>query len=52
MNTVRVSERSGLEAGEAGDVRSNAPMDVAMEMAIAATPITAETAGATVVEPI
>jgi len=52
MTKVRVSERSYLDPGEAGDGRSDAPMDVAMEMAIAVTPIGAETAGATVVEVI
>jgi len=48
MRDVRVSNRSHLETGEAADRRSDAPMVVAMEMATAATPITAETAGATI----
>ena len=43
-----VSRRSDLDSGEAENGRSDAPMDVAMEMATAATSITAETAGATI----
>jgi len=45
-----MSRRSDLDAGEAGDGRSHAPMEVAMEMAMAATSIAAETAGATIFE--
>jgi len=52
MTEARVSGRSDLDTGEAGDGRSNAPMDVAMEMATAATPVAAETAGTTIVEPM
>jgi len=52
MTEVRVSERSDLDVEEAGDGRSDAPMDVAMKMVRAATPIAAETAGATIVEPM
>jgi len=33
-----VSERSDLDMGEAGDRRSDAPIDVATEMTTAATP--------------
>jgi len=52
MTEFRVRGRSDLDAGEAGDVRSDAPMDVAMEMITAATSIAAETVGATIVEPM
>jgi len=48
MTEVRVSERSDLDTGVAGDGRSDAPMDLAMEMATAATPTAAETAGRTI----
>jgi len=44
MTEARGSERSDLDTGEAGDRRSDAPVDVAMEMT------TAETAGATIFE--
>jgi len=50
MTEFRVSVRSDLDAGEAEKGRSNAPMDVAIEMATAATPIVAETAGADIFE--
>jgi len=50
MTEFKVSGRSDLDAGESGNERSNAPMDVAMKMAMAATSITAETAGATILE--
>ena len=50
MTEFRVSGRSDLDAGEAGNGRSNAPMDVAMEMAATATAIPSETAGATIFE--
>jgi len=46
MTEARGSERSDLDTGEAGDRRSDAPVDVAMEMT------TAETAGATMFEPM
>ena len=52
MTEFRVSRRSDLDAGEAENGRSDAPMDVAMEMATAATSIAAETAGATLFEPM
>ena len=52
MTEFRGSERSDLDAGEAGDGRSDAPMDMAMEMATAATSIAAETAGVTIFEPM
>jgi len=45
MTKFRVSGRSDLDAGEAENGRSDAPMDVAMEMAMAARSIAAETAG-------
>jgi len=47
-----VNERSDLDTGEAGDGRSDAPMDVAIEMATAVTPTTAKTAGGTMIEQI
>ena len=47
-----MSEGSDLDAGEAGDRRSDPPMNGSMELVIAATLIAAETAGATVVQPI
>ena len=47
---VRVSERSDLDTGEAGQGRSDGPMAVAMEMATAATPTALETAGGTIFE--
>jgi len=50
MTEVRGSERSDLNTGKAGDVRSDAPMDGAMEMATTATAIAAGTAGATIIE--
>jgi hypothetical protein len=52
MTEFRVSVRSDLDAGEAGNGRSDAPMDVAMEMATAATTIAAETAGAIIFDPM
>jgi hypothetical protein len=45
MTEVRGSERSGLDMGGAADGRSNAPMEMAMEMATAVTSIAAETPG-------
>ena len=47
-----MSRRSDLYVGDAGDGRSDAPMDVEMEMLPAATSIAAETASATVFEPM
>jgi len=52
MTQIRVSGRSDLDEGEAGKGRSDAPMDVAMEMATAAPPIAAETVGAAIFEPM
>jgi len=52
MTEVRVSERSDLDTGEAGDGRSDGPINVVMEMATAATPTAAETASATIFEPM
>jgi hypothetical protein len=52
MTEVKGRERSDLDTGEAGDGRSDAPMDVAMEMATTVTPIAAETTGATIFEPM
>ena len=42
--------KSGLYAGDAGDGRSDPPIDVAMEMLPATTSMAAETAGATIFE--
>ena len=52
MTEFRVSGRSDLDAGEAGVRRSDAPLDVAMEMMTAAKSISAETGGATRFEPM
>jgi len=52
MTEARVSERSDLDTGEAGDRSSDAPMDVAMEMISAAIPTAAQTACATMFEPM
>jgi hypothetical protein len=52
MTDARVSGRSDQVTGEAQDRRNDPSMDVAMEMATAATPVTAETAGTTIVEPM
>ena len=52
MTEFRVSGRSELEAREAGNGRSDTPMDVAMEIMTAATAIAAETAGSTIIESI
>jgi hypothetical protein len=46
----RVSGRSDLDAGEAENRKSDAPMDEAMEMATAVTSIAVETAYATIFE--
>jgi hypothetical protein len=45
MTEGRVSERSGLDTGEAADGRSDSPMDMAMEMAKAVTSIVEVTVG-------
>jgi len=52
MTEARGSERSDLDTGEAGDRRSDVPVDFAMEMMTAATPSAAETAGTTMFEPM
>jgi hypothetical protein len=52
MTKLRVSGRSDMEVGKAGKGQSDPPMDVAMEIATAATPSAAETAGATIYEPM
>jgi len=52
MTEVRERERSDLDTAEAGDGRSDVPMDVAMQMATTVTPITAESTGITIFEPI
>jgi len=52
MTEFRASGRSNLDAGEAENGRSDAPMDVAIEMATSATSIAAETAGATIFVPM
>jgi hypothetical protein len=51
MTEVRVSERRGLDMGGTADGRSNAPMDMTMEMATAVTSIAAWTAGKATLEP-
>jgi hypothetical protein len=48
----RVSRRSELDAGKAENGKSDAPTDVAMEMAMGATSIAPETAGAIIFEPM
>jgi len=50
MTDVRVSERRGLDTGEAADGRSDAPMDMAMEKATAVTSIAAGNAGEATLE--
>jgi outer membrane biosynthesis protein TonB len=52
MTEVRVSERRGMDTGEAADGRSDVPMDMAMEMATAVTSIAAGTAGEAALEPM
>jgi hypothetical protein len=47
MTEFRVNKSSDIEAGEAGDGRSDVPEDVAMEMVTSATSIAAVIAGAT-----
>jgi hypothetical protein len=51
MTEFRVSGRSDLDTGGAENGRSNAPMDVVMEMATA-TSIATEAAGAGIFEPM
>jgi len=48
----RVSGRSDLDARDAANGRSDVPIDVAMEMATTKTSIAAETAGATIFDPL
>ena len=50
MTEVRVSERSESDTGELVDGRSDAPMDVVMEMPTDVTPIAADTPSATISE--
>ena len=52
MTEASVSKRSDLETGDAGDMTSDAPVDVSMEMMTAATLTPAETASATMSEPM
>jgi len=52
MTELRASGRSDLDTGDAGNGKSDAPRDLVMEMAVAATSIAAETAGATIFEPM
>jgi len=52
MTEVRVSERRGLDTGEAADGWSDARMDMAMEVATAVTYISAGTAGEAALEPM
>jgi len=51
MTNFRGSESSHLEAGVAGDGRSDAAMNIVIDVATAATSIPAETAGVTIFEP-
>jgi hypothetical protein len=48
----RVRVRSELGTGDVGDGRSDAPMDVAMEVSTAATPTPTEASAATKFEPM
>jgi len=52
MTELRVNGRSHLDSGEVGNGMSNAPRDVAMEMATAATAIGTETEDTTIFEPM
>jgi len=52
MTRARVSGWSDLDMAEAEDGRSDAPMDVAMEMSTTPTYSPVETAGTTTVEPM
>jgi hypothetical protein len=44
ISKVTVSDRSDLDTVEVGDKRSDAPMDMAMEIATAVSPIAVDTA--------
>jgi adenylate kinase len=48
MTEVRGRERSDLDKGEVRDRRSDASIDVAMEMATTVTPFAAQITGATI----
>jgi hypothetical protein len=50
MTGFRGSKRSDLDAGDGGGGRSEAPLDMAIEMATAATSMAAETVGLTISE--
>jgi hypothetical protein len=52
MTEVRGSERRGLDTRGAADGRSDAPMDMVMEMATVVTSIADETAGEDTLEPM
>ena len=52
ITEFRVSGRSDLDAGDAGNGRSDATMDVAMEMATVVIAIAAETEGAIILDPM
>jgi hypothetical protein len=52
MTEFRVSGKSDVDAGEAGDGRCEEPMDGAMERAIPPESIATETAGAAIFEPM
>jgi len=52
MTEFRENERSDLDAEEAGDGRSDALMNMATDMATAATSIAVKTAGVTIFEPM
>jgi len=52
MTKVRGRETSDLDTGEAGEGRSDGPMDVAIEMTTTVTPIAAEPTGATLFDPM
>jgi len=52
MTEARVSERRGLDTGEVADGRSDAPMDMVMEMATVLTSIATGTAGKATLEPM
>jgi hypothetical protein len=52
MTEVRASQRSGLDTGGAADGRSDEPIDMATEVAMAGAAIAASTAGEDTVVPI
>jgi len=52
MTEVRGSERSCLDTGEAADRRSDAPLDMAMDIVMAVMSIAAESAGEDTIVPI